>query len=634
MKVEGCGSFRLNPADAGSLPDSPGVYLFLDEGEKVLYVGKALSLRRRVKSYFTGSQPGNPRLAQLRRTVRYIDCMVTANQMEALLLENNLIKTLKPAFNILLRDDKTYPYIAVTVKDTYPRFFLHRGERQVGIEYYGPYPNASAARETLDVLRKAYPFRTCRGPSPGKGRRGPCLDRHIGLCPGPCKNRVSVDDYRRNVRMVQRFLSGKGSELLDELETKMRKEADNQEFEMAARTRDILTSLRRISERQSVIRADNDDIDALGLSADELDACITVLMVRSGRLTGKRDFIFQLPPEDDPGGVIASFIEAYYDEAISVPARILVPCDLGEDATKYLSQWLRDKRGRRVELRCPRRGELRELLLRAEENAVNRLRMAKLKRAADLQWISEAVNTLRRELLLEIMPYRIECYDISNLGTSHVVGSMVVFEGGVPQKKDYRRFSLRGELADDSSRIYEVISRRLSKLAEAPPECRSKASGAGEHPRLTSFQKKPDLLLVDGGRSQLSSALRAVREAGIEGIEVAALAKKLEYVYRPGQRDPLIIPKDSTALYFLQRVRDEAHRFAIDYHRELRDRGTRESRLDHIRGIGKARKIRLLEVYGSVDRIKRASLEELASLPFMDRSSACELFRSLQGDVS
>jgi len=621
---------RLGPEDIGALPDAPGVYIFHGEGQRVLYVGKASSLRRRVKSYFAGSPPDNPRLAQLRKAVRHIDCVVTANQVEALLLENTLIKGLKPTFNIMLRDDKSYPYIAVTVGDAYPRVYLHRGERVSGVAYYGPYWHASSARETLEALRRAYPFRTCRGPLPGRGRKGPCLDRHIGLCPGPCQGGVKVEEYRKNLRKVQAFLSGQGKGLLEELEEKMRGEAASQLFEKAARTRDTLASLRRILEKQSVVRGEREDIDALGMAADELDACVTILTVRSGQLSGKRDFLFSLPPEEDLAGVVTSFIEAYYDGAPSVPRLILIPCDPGEEATDALLEWLRKKRGGKVELRWPRRGEMRELLQRAEENAACQLSMAKLKRAADLSWVSEAVSTMKRELLLPHVPYRVECYDISNLGEAQVVGSMVAFEGGVPVKKDYRKFVLRSGEAGDPQRIYEVLTRRLRRLAEAPVSVMS--GGSGNMLRLDSFQKKPDLLLVDGGRAQLNAALQAVEEAGLKDIEVASLAKRLECVYRPGLREPIVLPRDSQALYFLQRVRDEAHRFALGFHRNLRERALRESRLNGIPGIGRVRKARLLELYGSVERMRSASLEELASLPFMDERSARELYRALQGE--
>jgi excinuclease ABC subunit C len=620
----------LRVEDMGALPDRPGVYIFKGEGGRVLYVGKAQSLRKRVRSYFSKSAPDNPRLVQLREAIRGIDYLVTANAAEALILENNLIKRLRPAYNIMLRDDKSYPYIAITVEEDYPRVFLYRGEKKKGVLYYGPYWHAGSARETLEALRKAYPFRTCRGERPGRGRRGPCLDRHIGLCPGPCRGGVNVHDYRAGVERVQRFLEGRGRELLDDLENKMRREAASQEFEKAARYRDVLKSLERILEKQNAVTRGGDDLDVIGISVDELDACVTVLLVRSGQITGKRDYVFPRPPEEGMVDLLGDFLEAYYGTAAVAPKQILVPFELEEQAAGVLAGWMEQSSGHAVKIRRPQRGEKRELLARAVQNAEVRLQMAKLKRASDLKWISSAISTMTRELSLERTPYRIECFDVSNLGEGQVVGSMVVFEGGLPLKREYRKFRLKDDARDDSSRIYEVLRRRLQKLKEAPDREIGAADGCRE--RLTSFQKTPDLLLIDGGRAQLNAALRALEESSLEGIELASLAKRLECVYRPGISAPIILPGDSQALYFLQRVRDEAHRFAVGYHRDLRDREMRSSRLDGVRGIGKVRKAKLMERYGSLERITRASLEELKGLPFMDESSAENLYRSLHGE--
>ncbi len=627
------GKEEASGLDAGkieALPDKPGVYIFYGDGCAPLYVGKAQSIRRRVRSYFQRSAGHNPRTAQLIAVARGIDYIVTANEAEALLLECGLIKRLKPPYNIMLRDDKTYPYITVTVEDDYPRVCIYRGERRPGKEYFGPYWHAGSARETLEALRRVYPFRTCRGERPGRGNRGPCLDRHIGLCPGPCRGGVSVEDYRYGIEKVRGFLGGRGQEVLRELEEKMARESDMQEYEKAARTRDSIAALRRVLEKQRVVMRDSSDMDVIGAAWDDLDICVTVIAVRTGQMTGKRDFVFPRPPEDELEEIIGGFLVAYYASEEMVPPLVLVPVDISEDRSGALTSWLEGQRGGKAVIRRPVRGEKRELLERASQNASVRLDMEKMKRASDLKWISQAMATLTRDLGLGSMPYRIECYDISNIGDDKVVGSMVVFEGGMPVKKDYRRFALRGGARDDASRLHEVLRRRLEKLAEIGGGAAAMAPNSRAAERLSSFQKAPQLILIDGGRAQLNAAMRALEESGLTGIELAAIAKRMECVYRPHMRDPVILPRESSALYLLQRLRDEAHRFAISYHRELRVMDMRASRLDGIRGIGKTRKAKLLEKYGSVEMLRRVDLEELKGLTFMDARSAENLYTALR----
>ncbi len=619
----------LGRDDAYSLPESPGVYLFKDEAGTVIYVGKAGSLRKRVKSYFTGSAPDNPRLAQLRANVRGIDYIITANQAEALLLENTLIKKYRPGYNIMLRDDKSYPYIGITVSEEYPRAFFFRGTRRRDTVYYGPFWHAGSARETLDALRKVFPFRTCPGPRPGRSRGSPCLDYHIQLCPGPCRGKVKREEYAQSIEHVREFLGGRQDQVLTDLRAKMQGEAEREEFEKAARTRDALLALERILEKQSVYSMRNVDQDVIGLAADELDACITILFVRSGLLSGKREFVFPRPPETAEENVVASFIELYYETAPSVPGEILTPRALGSEEEELLGQWITGQRDRRVKVLYPQRGRKRDLVRKAEENAASYLEMVKLKRSSDLKWLSEVTSSLARDLLLSHLPYRIECYDISNLGPDEVVGAMVVFEGGLPLRRDYRKFLIRSEAADDTARMSEVLRRRLDKMTPLPLALGEDEEREAKLSRLTSFQKVPDLILIDGGKGQLNAAVRALEEKGVEGVEVASLAKSFECIFRPGLSQPIILPRDSRVLYLLQRIRDEAHRFAITYHRSLRESKARASVLDGVPGIGKTRKAKLMERYGSVERMKKASRDELASLPFLDRRSAGNLYDTL-----
>jgi excinuclease ABC subunit C len=629
FREHGEARISLTREDLELLPDQPGVYIFTDEDDRIIYVGKAASLKKRVRSYFPGTEPDNPRLAQLRKRISHIDYIITGNEAEALLLEGNLIKRYRPDFNIELKDDKSYPYIAITLSESYPRVTFMRGTRKKGTLYFGPYAHAGAARETIETLRRAFAFRSCRGGQPGKRSGSPCLDYHINLCPGPCLGKITPQEYMRNITKVREFLEGRQEKIIKELKQKMREEASREEYEKAARTRDRVQALERIMERQSVDSANEGDMDVIGLAADELDACITVLFVRKGKLLSKREFIFPRLPEAGEEGLVEGFIERFYETAPSIPREILSPVKLSPERSELLAFWVESKRGRRVRVKCPQRGVKLQLVHRASENAHSYLEMNKLKRASDLNWISEVTDTLMRELGLGKVPYRIECFDISNLGACEVAGSMVVFEGGFPLKKDYRKFSLRTGASDDVSRMAEVLKRRLSHLSSSPLLRGDATVGESLAVKLTSFQKKPDLILIDGGKAQLNAVLRAMEEMGIEDIEVMALAKRLEGIYLKGVSEPVVLSRDSKALYLLQRVRDEAHRFALEYHRNLREQRSRSSILDRVPGIGAKRKRYLLERYGSVERLRKVGREELCSLEFLDRRTAENLYRTL-----
>lgn len=614
---------------AASLPEAPGVYLFTDGRGDVIYIGKAASLRKRVASYFQGKERDNPRLEMLRSRVAGIDFIVTDNEVEALILESNLIKRHHPDYNIEFRDDKSYPYMAICMGDDFPRVIFVRGKRRPENVYYGPFAHAGAVRETMETLRKVFPFRACRGKEPGKTTGSPCLDYHIGRCCGPCTGEVSKEEYGRIIAGVREFMEGGHDKILRDLEDRMRLEASRLQYENAARTRDRIAALRRILERQQAYSLREEDQDVFGIFADELDACITVFTVRGGKILGKQDYFSTIPALQDEGEVLAAFLPRYYEGAVSVPPRLLLSHSPRDEDLKPLQAWLREKAGRAVRISVPQRGEKRRMVEKVVENARLAHGLQRAKQASDLGWVSRAVDGIYRGLSLRRVPYRIECYDVSNLGSDDAVGSMVVFEAGLPVRGDYRRFRIRGVSGqNDVAMIEEVLERRLCKLENAPARPVGDKEAA-RRPRLDSFHKRPDLIIVDGGEGQLSAAVRALKRHSCEDIEVASLAKRLEEIRLPGNPSRVMLPRDGEALHLLQRIRDEAHRYALDYHRRERSRRARASILDEIPGIGAKRKRGLLRHYGSVAAIAAAPLQELASLSFMDVRSAENLYLAL-----
>jgi excinuclease ABC subunit C len=611
-------------------PDAPGVYLFKDREGRILYVGKAASLRKRVASYFSRKEPENPRLARLRSQIHDADYIVTANEVEALILEANLIKRFRPPYNIDFRDDKSYPYLVICTGDRFPRVMFTRGRRFPDALYYGPYAHAGAVRETLDTLRKVFPFRACRGREPGKGTGGPCLDYHIRLCCGPCTGRVSQREYAEIIESVREFLEGDHERILSQLRRRMQREAERQEFELAARTRDKIVALQRILEKQQAHSLKEGEQDIVGVHRGDLDACVTVFFVRSGKLLGKKDFVIALPASADEGEILADFLPLFYSGATFIPREIVVSHELDTRETELLQDWLSGRKGRRVRIVRPRRGEKRRLVEKVLRNARLALEMHLAKQASDLGWISRAVEGIQRGLGLPRVPYRIEGYDVSNLGGRDCVGSMVVFEGGIPRRRDYRRFTIKSTAGhNDPAMIGEVLRRRMARLSSYHRSVQEGEEGKGR--ALDSFHRKPDLILVDGGKPQLSAALKALEEAGFSDICVASLAKRMEEIHLPGRREPVVLPRDSEALHLLQRIRDEAHRYGISHHRQQRKRRTRKSVLDDIPGVGPKRKRMLLRHYGSVAAVLEASLEELSSLSFLDRRTAENIHRALRG---
>jgi excinuclease ABC subunit C len=615
------------------LPNSPGVYLFKDARERIIYVGKAASLRKRTSSYLRQHTGENPRLAQLRSRINDIDFIVTANEVEALILEANLIKRYRPAYNIDFRDDKTYPYMVICIDDTYPRVMFDRGQRRKNAVYYGPFAHAGAVRESIETLRKIFPFRACRGREPGKHGSGPCLDYHIGICSGPCADAISPEDYNDIIKAVREFMDGRHQEILLELEARMRDESSRQEYELAARTRDRLLAVKRMLERQQAHSLKAWDQDIFSVYQSELDACVTAFFVRGGKILGKRDFFSELPDKKDGGEILSAFLPQFYSRSTQIPKEILLSHPLVDADKELLEKWLAEKANHKVNMAVPVKGKKKELVERVAENAHHALEVHLAKQASDLGWISRAVNGLHVGLSLNRVPYRIECYDISNLGSEDAVGSMVVYEGGIPSRKDFRRFRIKGvEGQNDVAMIREVLSRRLSKLSDLPSQVKEMQGLASEH--LESFHKMPDLILIDGGEAQLAVAVGELHRKGFMDINVAALAKKLEEVYLPGMRRAIYLPRDSEALHLLQRIRDEAHRYALDYHHLQRGKRTRRSALDDIHGIGPKRKRFLLRHYGSLAGIAGASLEELRGLSFLDSKTAENVFNNFHAIVT
>ncbi len=588
------------------IPDQPGAYLFKDAQGRVIYAGKALSLRSRLSSYFQDPDALHPRTAAMVEAAADVEWIVVANEVESLHLEYNLIKTHRPRFNVRYRDDKSYPYLAVTLDEEYPRAMVLRGKKRKGVRYFGPFAHAYAIRETLDLLLRTFPVRTCSQGVFDRCRRinRPCLFYDIGKCAAPCVGHVDKNQHRGIAEDLVTFLEGRFEPVLERLHTDMNAASDGMEYERAARLRDQLASVRKAIEKQVVVSDRNESFDIVALAEDELEAALQTFFVRGGRMVGRKGFVADKVEELDTPGLLASFLRELYMTEDEVPREILVPA-VPADAD-VLKAWLGERRGGRVEFRVPRRGEKRALLETVAQNAGESFTQHKLKRRSDFAARAKQLNALQSALDLAEAPLRIECFDISNTGPTEVVGSMVVFEDGLPKRSDYRRFKVRWVAGqDDFASMAEVVRRRFMRyLAErdAPPQ------------KGRKFAYPPNLIVVDGGKGQLNAALGVMAELGVQELSAVGLAKRFEEVYLPGRTEPVEIPRGSDALYLLQHIRDEAHRFAITYHRQLRDRRVKESALDRIPGVGEERKKRLLRTFGSVRRILQASEEELAEV--------------------
>ncbi|MFB9433738.1 excinuclease ABC subunit UvrC [Streptoalloteichus tenebrarius] len=622
----------------GTIPDAPGVYKFRDATGRVIYVGKAKSLRSRLSSYFADLSSLHPRTRQMVTTAAGVEWTVVSTEVEALQLEYSWIKEFDPRFNVRYRDDKSYPVLAVTLHEEFPRLHVYRGPRKKGVRYFGPYAHAWAIRETLDLLLRVFPSRTC---SAGVFRRHqqmgrPCLLGYIDKCSAPCVGRVSAEEHRGIVEDFCDFLAGRTDSMVRRLEREMTEAAEALEFERAARLRDDVGALRRAMEKQAVVLGDGTDADVVAFAQDELEAAVQVFHVRGGRVRGQRGWVIDKVEEVDTPGLVAQFLSQFYGEQASlaeqsdtgggspVPREVLVP-ELPADADA-LADWLSALRGARVQLRVPQRGDKRALMETVARNAAEAFAQHKLRRAGDLTARSAALQELQESLGLETAPLRVECVDVSHVQGSDVVASLVVFEDGMARKSEYRRFSIReGAERGDVGSIAEVVRRRFSAYLKETREAAEGEGPAGIDPetgRPRKFAYPPNLLVVDGGAPQVEAAADVLAELGVTDVAVVGLAKRLEEVWVPGEADPLILPRTSEALYLLQRVRDEAHRFAIGYHRQKRSKRMTASALDAVPGLGQTRRAALLKHFGSVRRLREASVEEISAVPGVGRRTA------------
>ena len=613
----------------GSIPTSPGVYRFRDEHGRVIYVGKAVNLRSRLTSYFQDLSALHARTQTMVKTAASVEWTVVGTEVEALQLEYSWIKEFDPRFNIKYRDDKSYPWLAVTLSDEYPRVMVGRGAKRKGTRYFGPYSHAWAIRETVDLLLRVFPMRSC---SNGVFQRSaqigrPCLLGYIGKCSAPCVGRVTAEEHREIVEDFCDFMAGNTTSFVKRLEKEMYAASAEQDYERAARLRDDIGALNRALEKQAVVLGDGTDADVIAVCEDPLEVAVQIFIVRGGRVKGQRGWVADKVDDSDTAQLVEGFLQQLYaDEAgDAIPREVLVPAMPPDHAA--LEHWLTEKRGAKVQIRVPQRGDKKALQETVARNAMQALGLHKTKRASDLTTRNRALEEIQAALDLPEAPLRIECYDISNLQGTEVVGSMVVFEDGLARKSEYRRFVVRGvEGQNDVASMHEVITRRFRRLlderAEAP-DLDGMAEGDAEGPMLVDpdtgrprkFAYAPGLVVVDGGPPQVAAAQRALNELGIDDIPVCGLAKRLEEVWLPSQEDPVILPRTSEGLYLLQRIRDEAHRFAITHHRSRRSKSMVESLLDDVPGLGEVRRKSLLKQFGSLKRLRAATVEEIAAVP-------------------
>ncbi|MEV8336009.1 excinuclease ABC subunit UvrC [Streptomyces niveus] len=676
-------SYRPKP---GQIPDSPGVYRFRDDHRRVIYVGKAKSLRPRLSSYFQDLANLHPRTRTMVTTAASVEWTVVSTEVEALQLEYSWIKEYDPRFNVKYRDDKSYPYLAVTLNEEFPRVQVMRGAKKKGVRYFGPYGHAWAIRETVDLMLRVFPVRTCSaGVFKNAERTGrPCLLGYIGKCSAPCVGRVTPDEHRELAEEFCDFMAGRTGAYIRRLERRMTDAAEEMEYERAGRLRDDIGALRRAMEKSAVVLADATDADLIAVAEDELEAAVQIFHVRGGRVRGQRGWVTDKVEEVDTAGLVEDALQQLYGEESgdSVPKEVLVPA-LPEDqvATDALSQWLSERRGSQVSLRVPQRGDKKDLMATVGRNAQQSLVLHKTKRASDLTTRSRALEEIAQALGLDSVPLRIECFDISHLQGDDVVASMVVFEDGLARKSEYRRFQIKGfEGQDDVRSMHEVIGRRFKRyLAEkertgewteenegstAPGENGENgengqnaddaaddttgqipaAPGENGHAgpfgpsslkeddgRPKRFAYPPQLVVVDGGQPQVAAAKRAMDELGIDDVAVCGLAKRLEEVWLPDDDDPVVLPRSSEGLYLLQRVRDEAHRFAITYQRAKRAKRIRTSPLDDVPGLGETRKQALIKHFGSVKKLRQATIEQICEVPGLGRKTAESVAVALAG---
>ncbi|MFI9174840.1 excinuclease ABC subunit UvrC [Streptomyces lincolnensis] len=639
-------SYRPKP---GQIPDSPGVYRFRDEHRRVIYVGKAKSLRQRLANYFQDLAGLHPRTRSMVTTAASVEWTVVSTEVEALQLEYSWIKEYDPRFNVKYRDDKSYPYLAVTMNEEYPRVQVMRGHKKKGVRYFGPYGHAWAIRDTVDLLLRVFPVRTCSaGVFKNAARTGrPCLLGYIGKCSAPCVGRVSAEEHRELAEEFSDFMAGRTGTYLRRLEKQMTEAAEEMEYERAARLRDDIGALKKAMEKSAVVLADATDADLIAVAEDELEAAVQIFHVRGGRVRGQRGWVTDKVEEITTGALVEHALQQLYGEETgdSVPKEVLVPAL--PDPVEPVQEWLTQRRGSNVSLRIPQRGDKKALMETVERNAQQSLVLHKTKRASDLTTRSRALEEIAEALDLDSAPLRIECYDISHLQGDDVVASMVVFEDGLQRKGEYRRFQIKGfEGQDDVRSMHEVITRRFrrylaekERTGEWADGDRPETDGNGDSlpdgtmngltgglkdddGRPRRFAYPPQLVVVDGGQPQVAAAKRALDELGIDDIAVCGLAKRLEEVWLPGEDDPVVLPRTSEGLYLLQRVRDEAHRFAITYQRVKRAKRFRSSPLDDVAGLGETRKQALIKHFGSVKKLRSATIEQICEVPGIGRKTA------------
>ena len=581
------------------LPDSPGVYIMKDDHGKIIYVGKAIVLKNRVRQYFQSSRNHTPKVRAMVSHIADFETIMTANEVESLILEANLIKKHRPRYNIRLKDDKSYPYVKVTVQEDFPRVFITRRVLRDGARYFGPYTNVTALRDSLKLLRRLFPLRTCRT-MPER----PCLEYHIKRCLAPCVGKVEAEDYRAMIRAVLLFLEGRTDDVERELEQRMNAAAEAYHFETAARLRDQLSAVRTAAERQNIVTGAGDQ-DAVGMARSAAGVCVQIFFIRGGKMIGREHFLLRGSEEESDADILRAFLEQYYNQATFVPREVLLPCAIEAAAQATIEAWLAARKGGgKVALLTPQRGTKHDIVQMATGNAAKFLADEETRRSLLDEQTLGAVEELGRYLGLKHPPRRMECFDISHNQGQETVASMVVFEDGAPKKSDYRRFKIRSTEGkpDDFLSMREVTTRRYVGLPE---------------------EELPDLIIIDGGKGQLSSALEIIRHtAGHKDVPVVGLAKQFELVFTEGNSEPVELPRRSQALYLIQRIRDEAHRFAITFHRKLRGKRNLVSVLDHIVGIGPKRRQSLRTHFGSLEKIKEATVEELAAAPGMNRTSA------------
>ncbi len=595
-----------------ALPGLPGCYIFKDEDGLVLYVGKALSLKNRVRSYFHKSTQHGTRIARMVSRVRDLEWIVTDSELEALILECNLIKEHRPPYNVRLRDDKSYPYIVVT-KETFPRVLFTRKLRKDGSRYFGPYSSAFSVRDTLQLLHKVFKLIPCGKSWSGDPVQKPCLYFHMGRCLAPCAGYAASEEYKREVSNVVMFLEGKSDALIKSLEARMAAHSESLEFEHAAKLRDTIESIQSVMERQKVIAGDMKDQDVIAVVKDDRGAAVQMFYVRGGKLIGQRTFYLDGAAETNPSEAVEEFVKRYYTDAPEVPSEVLLPVEIAERT--IVESWLRGKKGRSVHVTVPQGGEKLKLVEMAANNAELALQQFTQEQVAKEEWSAEAAQALQDALNLPSPPERIEGFDISNIQGTAPVSSMVVFEAGQPAKSEYRRFKIKynPESPDDFAMMRETILRRFKNYKENNPK----------------FSKLPDLIMIDGGRGQLSAAIKALDELGLV-LPAIGLAKKQELIFLPNNPEPVQLPLNSAGLLLLRRLRDEAHRFAVSYHRKLRDKRMFGSPLDEIPGVGPRRRRMLLRSFGSVANIRRATVEEIATVPTMTETLAKRVKEALE----